>query len=462
MRRFNYQGPLAMRFVASVLFLLFSGAVGRVAWAATAAVGGSVLPNPSQPSPVLGQQYTVTISLTNASISTEGANTGLGISVNVNSTQLTLACQDANCTIPLGGTVTLMSGTCTGGSNAGAGCALNTDCDSNVCTPLANGCVSSNPCVTSCSPSGNNAVVFVLNNCVLEPFAGMTLATIRVRQDQTPLQFVMRSTANYQGSAGTCASNQCGNAEPGHTCTTNADCDFSANAFTATGTANLLPRFCGNGLVDLPGETCDPPESPAGAIGNLCRSDCTVCGDGIVNDAEQCDDGNNVGNDSCTNDCTIPTPTVTPTSTPTSTPTDTPTATPTNTPTSTPTTTPTGTPTNTPTSTPTLTPTATPTSTPTNTPTLTPTNTPTQTPTNTPIRTPTYTPTNTPTFTPTNTPTRTPTTTPTNTPVNTPTPTRTPTPIPAPVLNSPMLGFTVVGLALLGLFSLLSRRARLH
>jgi hypothetical protein len=50
---------------------------------------------------------------------------------------------------------------------------------------------------------------------------------------------------------------------------------------------------CGNGIVE-PGETCDPPGSPAGASGNLCRPNCTVCGDGVVQgaDGESCDDGN--------------------------------------------------------------------------------------------------------------------------------------------------------------------------
>jgi cysteine-rich repeat protein len=64
---------------------------------------------------------------------------------------------------------------------------------------------------------------------------------------------------------------------------------------------------CGDGLVNLPGETCDPPGSVAGASGNLCRTDCTVCGDGHMNGGEQCDDGNNVNGDGCENNCT-PTP----------------------------------------------------------------------------------------------------------------------------------------------------------
>ncbi len=63
--------------------------------------------------------------------------------------------------------------------------------------------------------------------------------------------------------------------------------------------------FCGDGSVNAPGETCDPPGSPAGGNGNLCRSDCTVCGDSIVDPGEDCDDGNGTPGDGCENDCTV-------------------------------------------------------------------------------------------------------------------------------------------------------------
>jgi cysteine-rich repeat protein len=51
------------------------------------------------------------------------------------------------------------------------------------------------------------------------------------------------------------------------------------------------------------GETCDPPGGPAGGNGNDCRQDCTVCGDGIRNGGEECDDGNGTDGDGCDNDC---------------------------------------------------------------------------------------------------------------------------------------------------------------
>jgi hypothetical protein len=56
------------------------------------------------------------------------------------------------------------------------------------------------------------------------------------------------------------------------------------------------------------GETCDPPGGAAGASGNTCRNDCTVCGDSILDTqhGEECDDGNNIDTDNCRNNCTIP------------------------------------------------------------------------------------------------------------------------------------------------------------
>src|SRR6185295_7801316 len=63
---------------------------------------------------------------------------------------------------------------------------------------------------------------------------------------------------------------------------------------------------CGDGITDPPNETCDPPGSPAGAQGNPCRANCTVCGDGVQQSGEECDDGNATDSDGCHNDCTLP------------------------------------------------------------------------------------------------------------------------------------------------------------
>jgi cysteine-rich repeat protein len=187
------------------------------------------------------------------------------------------------------------------------------------------------------------------------------------------------------------------------------------------------------------GTGTEPAAFTQAAVGNP-GSITILCGNGVIDGGEQCDDGNRIDTDCCSNSCEIQpcVPTNTPTATdtpilPTETPTDTPTAggvatdTPTETPTG-PTDTPTETPTETPTG-PTDTPTNTPTETPTG-PTDTPTDTPTETPTGPPTDTPTETPTG-PTSTPTDTPTETPTSPPTDTPTETPTgPTSTPTDTP--------------------------------
>ncbi|HEU5182281.1 MAG TPA: DUF4215 domain-containing protein, partial [Candidatus Polarisedimenticolia bacterium] len=88
-------------------------------------------------------------------------------------------------------------------------------------------------------------------------------------------------------------------------------CDDGNNIDTDACGNNCSFLECGDGIVSLTGgETCDPPGSiptvPAGNT-NVCRSlgpaQCTFCGDGIVNDGEQCDDGNNVNTDGCANNC---------------------------------------------------------------------------------------------------------------------------------------------------------------
>ena len=77
-----------------------------------------------------------------------------------------------------------------------------------------------------------------------------------------------------------------------------------------------LESFCGNGAVDRPGETCDPPLATVapilgGPANRTCRDtgdpdgpECTFCGDGVANSGEGCDDGNSNDGDLCRNDCT--------------------------------------------------------------------------------------------------------------------------------------------------------------
>jgi cysteine-rich repeat protein len=70
---------------------------------------------------------------------------------------------------------------------------------------------------------------------------------------------------------------------------------------------------CGDGIINESCETCDTNAFPANAPSShgACRpgpcgqpAACTFCGDGIVNDGELCDDGNNIDTDGCPNNCT--------------------------------------------------------------------------------------------------------------------------------------------------------------
>ena len=61
--------------------------------------------------------------------------------------------------------------------------------------------------------------------------------------------------------------------------------------------------FCGDQNLD-PGETCDPPGTPSPPTNNACRGNCSYCGDGIVQFGESCDDGNGIDDDACSNACT--------------------------------------------------------------------------------------------------------------------------------------------------------------
>jgi cysteine-rich repeat protein len=97
---------------------------------------------------------------------------------------------------------------------------------------------------------------------------------------------------------------------PGRSCA--ASCGLDSGACADGG----LAAVCGNGIVE-PGEDCDDGDDPRksphngdGAYGG-CNSDCTYgayCGDGIVNGPEACDDGpasvDLYGTPGCTFACT--------------------------------------------------------------------------------------------------------------------------------------------------------------
>jgi cysteine-rich repeat protein len=61
--------------------------------------------------------------------------------------------------------------------------------------------------------------------------------------------------------------------------------------------------LCGNGLID-PGEQCDDGNYQSGdGCDEDCQIDPIVCGDGNVDQGEQCDDGNTIDGDGCSSTC---------------------------------------------------------------------------------------------------------------------------------------------------------------
>jgi prepilin-type N-terminal cleavage/methylation domain-containing protein len=67
---------------------------------------------------------------------------------------------------------------------------------------------------------------------------------------------------------------------------------------------NVSVSVCGNGITE-PGEICDDAN---GIDDDECTNNCTVlsCGDTETQEPEQCDDGNGVNTDECTNRCSVP------------------------------------------------------------------------------------------------------------------------------------------------------------
>ena len=89
---------------------------------------------------------------------------------------------------------------------------------------------------------------------------------------------------------------------PGVACG-NGWCAEGYHCASVDDTPICIKGVCGDGVVEM-GEECDDGN---GANGDDCDSNCTVtaCGNGVVTAGEMCDDGNNIGYDGCKNDCTV-------------------------------------------------------------------------------------------------------------------------------------------------------------
>jgi cysteine-rich repeat protein len=74
-------------------------------------------------------------------------------------------------------------------------------------------------------------------------------------------------------------------------------------------TASCTPTRCGDGIIsEEAGETCDPEHPDFEENPDDCRADCVLesCGNEVVDDREDCDDGNDDNNDACPNNCIAP------------------------------------------------------------------------------------------------------------------------------------------------------------
>jgi cysteine-rich repeat protein len=88
--------------------------------------------------------------------------------------------------------------------------------------------------------------------------------------------------------------------------------DLPPRDASADGSQEPGPPVCGNGVVES-GEDCDDGNTKSSdGCSATCRNECwwyvssgifDVCGDGILDPHERCDDGNTVSGDGCSGDC---------------------------------------------------------------------------------------------------------------------------------------------------------------
>ncbi len=132
-------------------------------------------------------------------------------------------------------------------------------------------------------------------------------------------------SGSYQGNGTECALVKC--VQPsGACCLSNGNCLFLPEAdCTAIPNANWAgfgtdcsdgdmnmtadaceTGFCGDGTIDAgAGEECDDGSANSDTTPDACRTDCTlpICGDGVTDTSEDCDDGNTKDFDGCSSIC---------------------------------------------------------------------------------------------------------------------------------------------------------------
>jgi len=100
----------------------------------------------------------------------------------------------------------------------------------------------------------------------------------------------------------TCTDASCGD----NTIDTGEDCDDGANGDNTDGCDDSCTYLtvCGNGIREG-AEQCDDGLGNSDIIPDACRTNCQLsrCGDGIIDSADQCDDGNNNNGDGCSATC---------------------------------------------------------------------------------------------------------------------------------------------------------------
>lgn len=81
--------------------------------------------------------------------------------------------------------------------------------------------------------------------------------------------------------------------------------DLDLNLETASITNRDIASICGNGVIET-GEQCDDGNMINGdGCANNCMFENPLCGNGIINSGEQCDDGNSINGDGCNMYCLL-------------------------------------------------------------------------------------------------------------------------------------------------------------